>query len=273
MLLRRSSRSSRSNRPLLFAALIVLLMAGAVRGEGWGHLTGRFVFDGPVPVRKPHVLTADKAFCSKHAPLDETLIVNKENKGLQNLVVFVYTKTGEEVPIHEDLQDLADEDVVLDNSRCAFSPHVQTMWYKQPLVIKNTDAVAHNSNVKFLDPRNKAFNVQIPAGGKYVKKLAVSERIQTEIGCNAHPWMKSWLWVRPNPYATVTDKDGKFTIEYLPEGEWTFQFWHENWGYVSAVRIKGKQVSWTRGRAPLKIADDKTTNLGTISVNPKDYAD
>ena len=196
------------------------------------------------------------------------MIVGKD-KGLANVVVYLYTKRGVSVPIHEDYKDLEKEKVVLNNKHCMFSPHVATMWYKQPLELKNSDAVAHNTNVNFFT--NDPFNIQIPAGKSLTKKLAAGENLPTPISCGSHPWMRSFLVVRPDPYVTTTGTDGKFTIKNIPEGEWTFQFWHEKWGYVSKVRIGGKKTAWKRGRKMLSIEDGETLDLGDVSVNPDDY--
>ena len=250
------------------AALLVGLAASAANAEGWGNLTGRFLYDGPIPTPKKLVITADKAFCEKHAPVDQELIVGKD-KSLANVVVYLYTKQGQSVPIHEDYKDLEKEKVVLDNKNCLFSPYVATMWYKQPLELKNSDPVAHNTNVNFFT--NDPFNIQIPAGASLTKKLATAERLPTKISCGSHPWMQSLLVVRPDPYVTITGADGKFTIKNLPEGEWTFQFWHEKWGYVAKVRIDGKKIAWKRGRPALSIEDGETLDIGVVSVNPDDY--
>jgi len=252
----------------LCAALVVAAVATSARAEGWGNLKGKFVFDGTPPKPEPLLITADKEYCSKHAPVDQSLVVGKDG-GLANVVVYLYTKPGETVPIYEDYEDIKDEPVVLDNSKCAFEPHVATMWVKQPLVIKNSDEVAHNSKVDLFV--NAAFNLQIPAGAKIEKTLEDAERLPSKVSCGAHPWMTSILVVRPNPYVTKTDAAGNFEIKDLPAGEWEFQFWHEKWGYVKTVHIDGKKVDWTRGRTGLKIAADKDTDLGTVKVNPEDY--
>ena len=69
--------------------------------------------------------------------------------------------------------------------------------------------------------------------------------------------MDSYIEVLDQPYAAVTDTDGKFRIEKLPAGEHTFTVWHERCGYLhKAVRITvtGNQVVT---RAPEKVMAEK----------------
>jgi hypothetical protein len=253
---------------MTLTAFAAMLPASSVLAEGWGNVKGRFVYDGPAPKPAKFLITADKAFCSKHAPKDDTILVGK-NGELANVVVYVYTKSTEKIDIHEDYEDLEDEAVVLSNSKCAFSPHVAVMWNKQKLVLKNADSVAHNTKVDFF--ANAPFNIQIPAGASITKQLPKGENLPTRISCGAHPWMRSILVVRSNPYVTVTDKDGKFELENVPEGDRKIQFWHEKWGYLSTLHIGGKKVSWKRGRAEVEIEDEETVDFGEIKLNPTDY--
>lgn len=252
---------------VLSAALLSGITASRANAEGWGNLTGRFLYDGPIPTPKKLDVKGD-AVCAKHGLVDQELIVGKD-KSLANVVVFLYSKRGQVIPIHGDYKALEKQEVVLNNKNCAFTPHVATMWYKQPLVLKNSDKMAHNTNVIFFT--NDSFNIQLPAGTSLTKKLAAAERLPARVSCGAHSWMQSLLVVRPDPYVTTTAADGKFTIKNLPEGEWTFQFWHEKWGYVSKVRIDGKKIAWKRGRPALSIEDGETLDIGVVSVNPDDY--
>lgn len=251
---------------LLFGALSTATTV--TKAAGWGNLSGRFVYDGPIPTPKKLVITDDKTFCAKHGPVDQMLIVGKD-KSLANVVVYLYTKRGQSVPIHKDYKALAKVKVVLNNKDCLFHPYIATMWYKQPLVLKNSDPVAHNTRAVFFT--NESFNIQIPSGASLTKKLEAGERLPSQLSCGAHPWMRSFLVVRPDPYVAKTGPDGKFEIKNIPEGQWTFQFWHEKWGYLKTVHVGGKKTAWKFGRPKLEIEDSETLELGNVTVNPNDY--
>ena len=82
--------------------------------------------------------------------------------------------------------------------------------------------------------------------------------------------MDGVIFVRDNPYVAITDADGKFTIENLPEGEWDFQFWHKNVGYLKKLSIDNYKVS-KRGVTTAKITDKGTTDLGTMKFPAKSF--
>jgi hypothetical protein len=82
--------------------------------------------------------------------------------------------------------------------------------------------------------------------------------------------MKSWILVRDNPYFAVTDKDGKFEIKDVPEGEWQFQVWQEKSGYLTDVKVGGKKTTWAKGRLTQKFAG-KDVDLGEILVGEANF--
>jgi plastocyanin len=47
-----------------------------------------------------------------------------------------------------------------------------------------------------------------------------------KIGCNIHDWMSGIILVLPTPHFTVTDADGKYVLENVPEGNYTLIVWH-----------------------------------------------
>ena len=76
------------------------------------------------------------------------------------------------------------------------------------------------------------------------------------------------LVVKDSPYVSVSDKDGKFTIANLPEGEWTFQVWHGN--YIRTVKITGQIIHWNKGQFDQKIKAGEN-DLGQIQVPPTEF--
>src|SRR5262249_15522778 len=143
--------------------------------------------------------------------------------GLANVVLYLRNKN---VDAHPDYAASAGEKVVLDNKDCHFVPHVLTVRTGQPLDIKNSDAVSHNTNVALT--ANQPFNSIISSNTSAELKLASAETSPTVVTCNIHPWMKGYLVVQANPYMTVSAKDGTFEIKNVPTGvPLEFQAWHE----------------------------------------------
>jgi hypothetical protein len=82
-------------------------------------------------------------------------------------------------------------------------------------------------------------------------------------------FMKGWIIVKDTPYATITDADGKFVIEKLPAGKWTFRFWQEEIGYIQDVKLGDTAKKWKRGEVQIDIKGGETFDLGIVKVQPK----
>jgi plastocyanin len=249
-------------------ALIVgaCLTAATASAAEWGNLKGRFIFDGKRPEPAKINPTKDVEVCSKHQLYDESLVVS-EDGGIANIVVYLRTKNPE---VHPDYAAKANEPVVLDNKGCRFEPHMVAVRTGQPLEIKNSDPVGHNTNAT--TRANPPFNVIIASGGTDTKTLKSAENLPVEVACNIHPWMKGWLVVRPDPYFAVSAEDGTFEIKNLPAGkELEFQVWQEKSGYVQKAKIDGKPADWARGRFKMTIKPGDN-DLGEIKLDAVQFA-
>jgi plastocyanin len=232
------------------------------QGQEWGDLEGTFLFKGTPPTPAKITATKDPEFCGKHPLVEENVVVNKDNKGLQNVVVYL---SAAPKMIHPDYQKDAKAEVVLDNENCRFMPHVQGIRTGQTLVIGNKDPVGHNTKADFF--ANTPFNDLIPAGGSVKKTFTKQEGQPSPVSCSIHPWMNAHLLIREDPYFAISDKDGKFAIKNLPAGEHTFVVWSNK--FVSNVTVNGKAPTpaWTRGRVKMNIKAGKNS-LGSVEVTP-----
>jgi plastocyanin len=227
--------------------LAAIVSVGLASGQEWGDLEGTFVFKGTPPTPAKIVVDKDPQFCGKHNLVDEKVVVNKENGGLANVVVYLLDQTKPK--IHPDYEKATKAEIVVDNANCRFEPHVAAIRTGQTLVLGNKDPVGHNTKADFFN--NNAFNDLIPAGGSIKKTFAMAEGQPSPLSCSIHPWMNAYLLIREDPYFAVSDKDGKFIIKNLPVGEHTFMAWNNK--NVSNVTIDGKATTWTRGRVKLNI--------------------
>ena len=141
----------------MLVVLVLMLMSSAAIAEGWGNLKVRLVFGGDVPVPVKINVNKDVNFCGKHGLVDEGLLVNKENKGIANVIVYVRDKN---VSVHPSFE--SDDPIIVDNAKCRFVPHVTPVWTKRTLMIKNSDPVGHNVQVNAI--LNPPINPVIPSG-------------------------------------------------------------------------------------------------------------
>ncbi len=262
---------------VLDAFLAVTLVFGSgslspVTAAEWGTLKARFVFDGPVPKREKLLLNKDEAVCSKDHPLDEDLIVNPENRGIQNVVVWLELKRGESLPaIHPSYAESESAKVRLTNHSCRFSPRITLLRTSQTLVLGNDDPVAH-STVAFLT-YNQPFNYGIASGTVEGTKLQL-DKVETrpaQISCPIHSWMKAFLLVQNHPYLAVSDEDGRIEIRDIPPGEWTFRVWQEKAGYVTSISANGKKLEDKKGRHKLTIKGGPATDIGETRMTAADF--
>ena len=221
----------------------------------WGNLSGQFILDGDIPAAD-EVENIKEPICSAKVLTDE-LVVNKDNKGIVN--VFVYIPALKKPKVHPDLAKSTEKGVVLDQKDCRFMPHGQVMRTDQILMVKSMDNCLHSTRPSPI--KNNPVNFTVPANSRegLPWKVTVAENLPTQIKCDIHPWMSSYCLVLDHPYGVVTDKDGKFKIEKLPAGELEFRYWHERPGYVE------KSVKIT-------IEAGKTKDLGTIKVPVAKFA-
>ena len=256
-------------RCLLVLALILVFLPqpSVLMAQEWGTLSGRIVFDGPVPKRLPLELNKDVDYCGKSKPLDESLIVDPATRGLANVVISLNTKRGDDaLPIHPEYAKSADEEVRVTNLNCRFEPRVAVLRLGQTLVLENDDTIAHNTlaNLTYNQPFNEALTFQQAVRKTFTR----AETRPAEITCPIHAWMKGYIVIKEHPYVVVTDAEGRFTIRNLPVGEWEFQFWHEAPKYLSEIRLHGQTQSDRKGVYTVTVKAGEN-ELGDVTVQPE----
>ena len=251
----------KSTKMLVISAAVLITLASTtvVHAEAWGTLSGTVKFSGKAPAAPKLAVNKDIEYCGQFPLVDESLLVGPEG-GLKNVIVTLYLGRGDKAPeVHPSYAELRKMPVSFNNNMCRFDPHVAIVLTGQTLKVGNKDTVGHNTKVDTFT--NPPINPIIPAGSELSHTFAEAERLPAKVSCSIHPWMNSWLVIRDDPYAAVTDENGKFEIKNLPAGDWTFQLWHEKAGYLSKVELDGKATDWSRGRVEQTIADGKTTEL------------
>ena len=233
-----------------------------------GDLKIQFKYGGDAPDAKNTKPTTDAAYCGKHPIVDESLLVNSENKGIKNFLVYVYTGRG-----GSDLDDLGyeggkAETKQLANQNCRFEPHIVIAKAGDTLKVTNPDEIGHNANIQFFN--NNSVNPMIPAGQDVMVALEEPEPAPIAVSCNIHPWMTAKLVVLDHPYAAISDAEGNLVIKGLPVGEeLVFRAFHES-ASVKEVQIDGKDVKWKKSRFEVKIKPG-VNDMGTVVVGADQF--
>src|SRR5205085_8104343 len=182
----------------------------------------------------------DEKACLKNGPvLKDDLVVNKKNKGLRWVVVWLAADNNGEadnnakLPIHPSLKDPKEKSVAMDQPCCNFEPHIVTLREGQDFIGKNSSALTHNMRVIGVGPNGgNTTNLILPAKSeqKIGKGPWKAFARPNPVSCDIHSWMHGFLFVFAHPYFAVTDEDGKFTIEKVPAGKYRIVMWHERDG-------------------------------------------
>jgi hypothetical protein len=234
--------------------------AGAVAagGTGWASLKGRFVFAGTPGQPKPLVVDKDTEVCGKSSKLfDQSLRVDASSKGLADVVVFVRKSSRVKDPVSET-------QVVFDQKNCEFLAPVFAARVGQPVDVRNSDPVGHNTNID-----GTSFNQLIPAGQGTTYRPDTEMGMPKAVTCNIHPWMKAYVIFRKDGYVAVSSADGSFQIADLPAGEpLEFQVWHARaTGPGGAVGLERPELKWSpKGRFVITLQADEVKDLGVLEV-------
>ncbi len=226
-------------RRMLILFLIVLNSSTATAGSSNFHLTpaplissngqlrGAVLLPGKYQPPAPLKVVKSRSSCGLTVP-NETLLVDRGG-GVRNAVVIL-RPLDRTVNVHPGR-------IVLDNKRCAFTPHVQIAGIGSELLLKNSDPILHTVHARL--GKETLFNVGLPRWRQVSKLL---DRLGViRIDCDVlHTWMSAAIVVVSSPYVAVTGENGLFTIEEIPPGMYDVEIWHEVLG-ASKLQISVPQ--------------------------------
>jgi plastocyanin len=191
---------------------------GGAAAKASASIGGKISFAGTAPAPEKIKVSADPYCQKEHKDGLERKTVDVKDGGLKD--VFVYVKSGV-----TGTYPPPTEAVELDQSGCMYKPHIVALQVGQPLKIKNNDETLHN-----IHPRpavNQEFNIGQPRKGMESTKTFDKKEVMIPVGCDVHPWMRSYISVLDHPFFAVTDEDGKYEIKGLPAGEYEVEAVHE----------------------------------------------
>jgi len=180
-----------------------------------GTLMGSVKFLGVAPKLDPLLVKKNQEACG-NSVANEALVVGP-NRGVKGSVILI-----EGVPKGKK----AEGELILDNAKCVFVPHVSAVMAGAPAKIRNSDPVQHNAH-GFLGAR-PIFNSPLWGKGRLVD---VTTRLKppgvVKVLCDVHTHMFAWIVAHDSPYFAVTDDKGNFKIDGIPPGKYTVTMWHE----------------------------------------------
>lgn len=213
----------------------------ALAGTSGSAITGRVVFDGERPKRRPLDTEADPACAAMHAdePLRSDATVVSEDGGVVWAFAYIKNPPKQDYPVPAEAAEI-------DQVGCRYVPHVMGMRAGQELDIRNSDDTTHNVRTfptRGFDGKyiNKTINFGQPGPGVRTQVFENPEDA-IKVKCDIHPWMQAYIFAMDHPYFDTTDENGQFRIptEGLPAGEYEVVVWHEEWGKQSQAVTVGE---------------------------------
>ena len=197
----------------LFAA-IVFLLASAVLAQGrgggiQGKITVSQADDITGQITRGRSLNRYQTGGSKsEKPLDPPYALSEK------AVIYIESITGSYDPpsVHP----------ILDQRDMVFRPLVLPILVGTTVDFPNSDPLFHNV---FSLSQAKEFDLgRYPKGEK--KSVVFNKQGIVSVYCEIHSYMFATILVLQNPFFTVPDDDGNFTMTGIPAGTYQLSFWY-----------------------------------------------
>jgi len=233
-----SYRAGRAKRSFVS----VLVAAGCLfTSASWGETIKGTVRYVGAPVEKKKIsVTIDQYVCGKEKEPED--LVLSSNNGIRNAVVSLQNislggKREGNYPAAK-----------MDQKQCSFIPHVVIVPVGGTVEFLNSDRLLHN--VRSIAKENPPFNRAQPHARSISFTFKRPELLRVD--CDLHSWMRGWVVVAEHPFYALTNEQGEFALENVPQGKYTLQVWHETLGNVTQEVVVGSKgattVSVTMGK-------------------------
>lgn len=218
-------------------ALAMLGLATSASAKGYkevdvangGSFTGTVSAGANEADSRSYTISKDTGICG-----DGTRTVNfvEVTEGmLMNAVVFL-SDIDEGKAFPEELMSLT-----LTQEACEFAPALGVMANRGELTAVNSDHTLHNIHTyeQIGKARRTVLNVSQPNQGDVVtKEIKLRRGNGMKVECDAHDFMHSFVYVAKNPYFSVVDETGAFSIADIPAGTYEVMMWH---GFLGEVEV------------------------------------
>jgi plastocyanin len=255
---------------LLFCCFAILLSGNCISQPAYkekdlkesGTIRGMVKLAGALPDLDQMPVTKNASQCG-NSKLSPRLSISK-GMGVANAIISLEGIT-------EGKKCEKSKKVLLNQTRCEYSPHVMIVAPGTQLEIANNDVILHNVHAyDFMKASRSIFNIAQPIKGQCtpIKNSQLSQVGLIEATCDAgHPWMSAYIMVAPHPYYAVSDANGNFTLRDVPPGTYKLKMWHEGVAVTRTEMENGKAKKYYYEEPYESFNDVTVTAGGTITSN------
>lgn len=257
-----AGKFSSMKRTVFFIYLLLVPPCVYDAEDVWGDLRGKFTFQGTIP--PPRTLPTTKAGPGIPSLVkDETLLVDTETRGIENIVVWL-ERDSPEMPLRPGYERELPP-VTWSMRAGAFSPHVIVMSTHQKLYISQEHG-AYNPQLLVVESANRR---KVIARDSVPYLLPQPERNPVEARCDLRTWMRGYLILKDHPYVDITTFCGEFQLIQLPVGRRQFRIWHERANFIVPATAKTPTTVNKSLRTGVVEIDIKSglNDLGTIVLS------
>jgi plastocyanin len=207
---------------------------------GTGNIGGRVTLEGtPTEEQQLPLDAACTASCKEHS------------KGMPRFTRNYATKDGGLADVLVTLVDVPPQPIpagagplVITQRGCEYEPYLAACQVGQTIHVINDDPLTHNIHTLPEIPGNKEVNQSQAAKTKPLEFTYDKPEEFLRFKCDVHPWMFSYVSVLNHPFYSVTDEDGRFQINGLPDGKYKMKFKHRKAGEATQeVEVKDGQAT------------------------------
>jgi plastocyanin len=115
------------------------------------------------------------------------------------------------------------EPALIDQLGLTFMPTTLMVRSGQTVEFKNSETLAHNVHVAYVDNDSTVFLTDLEPGG--TARVTLDREGGYDVTCDVHPGMRAFIYVTSAPYVAFAEDDGSFQMPDVPPGSYTASVW------------------------------------------------
>ncbi|MBN4054667.1 carboxypeptidase regulatory-like domain-containing protein [Nitrospira defluvii] len=225
--------------------IIQEIQGGAIKGTvKWS--------DSVIPAQYIHKIEKNADFCGKTF-LDDALVINTKNRGMQNVLVYLENINKGRKPQQRYVNVV---------KGCRFHPRVMGVVKGQLIGFRHDDFITHNVHMFRLDNNATVLNFGLPIH-RWQQTITRKHRRAGfyRMQCDIHIHMNGLVVSLEHDYFSITNADGEFEITDIPPGQYRLTV------FQGGYRIQNMKEKGKKGFRPIFEKPHQMTNEVEVKMD------